>query len=107
MKSKEQGASHAIAARQSPRFAGKVRCLLSLLVALVFFVGIAEGQRSGQGNLVEGSNLRLAEFYNPPHAAQMKSLLEGARAQRQPDGRILFTNAKLQTYHESGEGELI
>lgn len=57
--------------------------------------------------VVRGEVLKLAEYHDAPHETQMKSLLEGNRAQRQPDGRIVVTQAKCQTFSETGRGELI
>jgi lipopolysaccharide export system protein LptA len=49
---------------------------------------------------------KIPEYYPPPHDTQMKSMLEGARAERQPDGRYLVTEAKWRTFRVTGEGEL-
>ena len=57
--------------------------------------------------VVGGQRFKFAEYYDPPHETQMKSLLEGARAQRQPDGRILGTDVKYRTFQVTGEGEMI
>lgn len=46
-------------------------------------------------------------YYPPPHQAQMKSLLEGAQAQPVAPGQYLVTQAKLQTFRENGERELL
>lgn len=75
--------------------------LVLLALALVLFpvLGRAQPVASGQG-------FKFSEYYDPPHETQMKSLLAGARAERQPDGRFLVTNAKWQTFRVNGEGEL-
>lgn len=57
--------------------------------------------------VVRGEVLKLAEYHDAPHETQMKSLLEGTRAQRQPDGSIVVTQAKCQTFSETGRGELV
>jgi lipopolysaccharide export system protein LptA len=63
----------------------------------------APGQTAGE---VKG--YKYDEYYPPPHETQMKSRLEGARAQLQSDGRtFLVTGTKLQTFSESGARELI
>lgn len=55
--------------------------------------------------VVRGEVLKLAEYHDAPHETQMKSLLEGDRAQRLPDGRIQVTRARRQTFRENGESE--
>ena len=73
--------------------------MLALGLALFPWPGRAQPVVGGQG-------FKFAEYYDPPHESQMKSLLEGARAQRQPDGRIQVTEAKWRTFRENGAGEL-
>ena len=55
---------------------------------------------------MEVKGFKVPEYYDPPHETQMKSMLEGAQAQRQPDGRWLVTKAKYRTFRVTGEGEL-
>jgi lipopolysaccharide export system protein LptA len=63
--------------------------------------------RSGHAQpVVSVLGFKVPEYYDPPHETQMKSMLEGARAQRQPDGRYLVTKAKWRTFRVTGEGEL-
>jgi lipopolysaccharide transport protein LptA len=80
-------------------------CLAAALVVaalgLVLFTWPARTQP-----VVGGRGFKFTEYY-PPQETKLKSLLEGARAQRQPDGRFLITDAKCQTFRENGEGELI
>jgi lipopolysaccharide export system protein LptA len=67
-----------------------------LAIGLLLFAGRARGQR-----VVEGKGFKFAEYFDPPHETQMKWLLEGAKAQPQPGGRILIGGAKLQTFREN------
>lgn len=55
--------------------------------------------------VISGQSLKFTEYYDAPHETQMKSLLEGDRAQRLPDGRIQVTGAKRRTFRENGESE--
>ena len=57
--------------------------------------------------VVSGQGLKFTEYYEAPHETQLKSLLEGAQAQQQPDGRWLITEPKCQTFRVTGEGELV
>lgn len=52
-------------------------------------------------------DFNLPQYYAPPHATQMKSLLQGAEALPQDGGRILIKQLKLQTFREDGAGEFI
>jgi lipopolysaccharide export system protein LptA len=61
-------------------------------------VGPGQGLKSGQG-------IKFTEYY-PTRQTQLKSVLECARAQPQPDGRILGTVIKYQTFTEAGAGEM-
>ncbi|HTL58473.1 MAG TPA: LptA/OstA family protein [Candidatus Limnocylindrales bacterium] len=76
---------------------------LALLIcgaALVFSLASAQ-------NFGEIKGLKLADPYGPPHETQIKSLLQAAKARRLPDGHFLCTDAKVQTFAESGQGELV
>src|SRR6266446_1395764 len=46
-------------------------------------------------------------YYPPPHEKQLKSLLTGARAQPQPGGIYLITDAKFETFLEDGRREML
>ena len=75
--------------------------LVVLALGLVMFAGLGRSQP-----VVGGQGFKFTEYYDPPHETQLKSLLEGARAQRLPDGRIQVTDAKYRTYRVTGEGEM-
>ena len=49
----------------------------------------------------------VPEYYDPPHEKQMKSLLQGAEAEPQPGGLIWITDAKLQTFSETGQAQML
>jgi len=52
-------------------------------------------------------NFSVPEYFDPPHEAQMKSLMEGAEAEPEPEGRIRITQLKMQTYTEDGAKEML
>ncbi len=76
------------------------------LAALAAALAQPAGEERAQP-VTRGETLKLAEYHAAPHDLQMKSLLEGARAQRQPDGRIVVTQARCQTFTPAGQGELV
>ena len=70
-------------------------------------LGLALVLRPGQAQpVVGGQGFKFTEYFDPPHETQLKSLLECSRAQRQPDGRYLITDAKYRTFRVTGEGEM-
>jgi lipopolysaccharide export system protein LptA len=75
--------------------------LVVLALGLVMFAWPGRTQP-----VVGGQGFKFTEYYDPPHETQLKSLLEGARAQRLPDGRIQVADAKYRTYRVTGEGEM-
>src|SRR5438034_1828425 len=74
-------------------------CALLLLAA-----GFAEAQ---QGIVVQNFKFAPGAYYPPPHEKQLKSLLTGAKAQPQPGGSYLITDGKFETFHETGEREML
>lgn len=53
------------------------------------------------------TNFSAPEFYPPPHQTQLKSLLQGSSGRTQPGGKVLVDKAKLQTFKENGDHELV
>jgi lipopolysaccharide export system protein LptA len=74
---------------------------LVLALGVLLSAGPARGQR-----VLEGKGFKFAEYFDPPHETQMKSLLEGAKGQPLPEGRIQITGAKRQSFRENGEPEM-
>jgi lipopolysaccharide transport protein LptA len=72
-----------------------------ILMGLVIFASLGHAQPVGPGQ-----GIKFTEYY-PAQKTQLKSLLECARELPQPNGRFLVTDAKWQTFRETGEGELI
>ena len=73
-----------------------------LVLALAQVPGLGHAQK-----LVEANAVKFPEYYEPPHQTQLKSLLEGAKVQPQPDGLYLVTEAKLQTWSTNGERQMV
>ena len=74
--------------------------LVGLVLGLVMFASPGRSQPAGPGH-----GLKFTEYY-PPQQTQLKSVLECARAQPQPNGRYLLTDAKWRTFGENGEGQM-
>ena len=70
-------------------------------------LGLAMFPGSGYAQPVVGvKGFKVPEYFDPPHETQMKSMLEGTQAERQPDGRFLVAEAKWRTFRVTGEGEI-
>src|SRR5208283_3455657 len=64
--------------------------------------------RAQLGNVVATNFKFVPEWYPPPNQGQMKSLLQGGRAEPLPGGRTRLTDGvSLQTFLESGALQLI
>jgi hypothetical protein len=74
----------------------------SVLFLLVFLGCMAQ-----QFSLGQFRDFSLPEYYDPPHATQIKSLLQGEQAIPEAEGKILIKKLKLQTFREDGAGEFI
>ena len=65
-------------------------------LSLLLLVMAANGQ---EGVKVSGGfKFGPGGYYPPPREKQLKSLLTGARAEPQPGGMYLITDAKFETY---------
>jgi len=78
--------------------------VLACALGLVFSGALATGQTVG--NLVKGFKAPL-EFFDPPHALQMRSYLEGSQSEMGPNGTVIIHNAKLQTFNVDGSTEMM
>jgi lipopolysaccharide export system protein LptA len=77
--------------------------LLGLTVfALAFQTGFC-----GEQGIRESSGLKFPEYYDVPYEKQMKSLLEGARVQPQPNGRYICNEIKFQTFLQNGSTQIV
>jgi lipopolysaccharide export system protein LptA len=90
--------------RRKPKAAGAEQAF-----AAGVLLGAALLAASGAGleRLVVKNFSVCPAHYPPPHQTQMKSLLEGAQGQSISSTQYLVTEAKLQTFRESGEPELV
>ncbi len=59
-----------------------------------------------QDIVVDNFKVASPDYYPPPNERQSKWLLEGARAQPLPAGRVRVTQAKLTMFKESGQPEM-
>jgi len=80
------------AARQSEDAWGYGRVLV---IGLLFWAGALMGQTISS---VSATNPKYPEYYEPPNQTQLKWLLQGAKAESQPEGRVLVTQAKMQEF---------
>lgn len=85
-------------------FKASARGLIGVL-GLVLLIGTTRGQQVGRAELMDFR--APLENYPPPNEAQAKTLLEGARAEPQPDGWFLLTSVKLSTFSTNGTLELV
>jgi hypothetical protein len=52
-------------------------------------------------------NFSMNEYYAPPHELQMKTLISGAEAQPQPEGRYLIKDLHVETFSEDGQRQAV
>ena len=60
-----------------------------------------------QFSLGNVKNFVVPDYYDPPNQNQIKSLLRGAQAQPQPNGRVLVKELRLETYGTNGRAVMI
>jgi lipopolysaccharide transport protein LptA len=74
------------------------------LIGLLAFLPALLAQK-----VTEGTKVEFAEHYDPPHEQQIKWHIQGAKAEPldREGQRLLITDARSETYRETGEGELI
>lgn len=71
---------------------------------LLFHFATASAQSSADGSFKHFQS--ALEYFPAPHELQIKTFLEGAEAEPQPDGLILIRDARLQRFHEDGTLEM-
>jgi lipopolysaccharide export system protein LptA len=52
-------------------------------------------------------NPQYPEFYDPPWQSQLRSLVQGARAETLASNQVLISQAKVQNYRTNGEAEFV
>ncbi|HWH72188.1 MAG TPA: LptA/OstA family protein, partial [Candidatus Sulfotelmatobacter sp.] len=80
---------------------GSVATVVAL--ATLLLASPADAQQVGS---VKNFSVAPGDFYDPPYQSQMKSLLQGARADLLPDGRYRLTDITLQTFRPTGERDM-
>jgi hypothetical protein len=73
---------------------------------MVFMAGM-NASKSQTVSQVTATNPKYPEFYDPPYQSQLKSLIQGAKAESLPDSKIQISEAKLQTFQTNGQTELV
>ncbi len=88
----------------TPFSAERVRAsLCALALVCAFAPAPAAAQR-----VLEAKGFQTADYFDPPHETQMKSLLTGSRARPLENDQVLvYDGTELRTFRESGEPELI
>jgi len=76
-----------------------------LALSLLLLVTPANGQEGVE--VSGGFKFGPGGYYPSPHEKQLKSLLTGARAEPQPGGMYLITDAKFETFLEDGQPEML
>jgi hypothetical protein len=79
--------------------------LLVVLAALFLIAPARDGAQPEPAS--RASNFTSVEYYDAPHAQQMKSRLSGAEAQPQPDGLLLIKQLKLETFSVDGKPGIV
>jgi lipopolysaccharide export system protein LptA len=72
----------------------------------VAVLALLAARASAQQQLVVTDFSVVLAWHDPPFDKQMKSLLEGARAEPQPGNRYLVTDARLQTFLNTGQSQM-
>src|SRR5688500_16060517 len=86
--------------------AARVPTRLAWVLLLGFSAVAASGPDERAG--FEGMDFRVPlETHIPPHQAQVKTLLEGAKAQPLSGGRILLTRATVKTFETNGTLQMV
>jgi hypothetical protein len=77
---------------------------LAAALGIVLLAAAGAADQSGQqASGMDAFDFRFQlENYPPPNEAQIWKLLEGSRAQQQPGGKILVTDAKLKIFNTNG-----
>src|SRR6476469_6990836 len=56
---------------------------------------------------VTATNPKYPEFYEAPFQSQLKSLLQGSKAETLPDSRVQIYDAKVQDFETNGQTKLL
>src|ERR1044071_8208361 len=87
--------------RLRPTFQGGILTLAAALAFMLIFPSVHTRGQPETGMEVLNFKAQL-ENHPPPNESQVRTLLEGARAQAQPAGIVLLTEAKLKMFNTNG-----
>jgi hypothetical protein len=82
--------------------------VVAAIVALLFLLlGVSGGiaQNTNATSKVRGFNVPV--YYPPPFESQMSTLLSGAEAEPDAEGRVLITQGRIQYFAKSGKLDII
>jgi lipopolysaccharide export system protein LptA len=78
-----------------------------VLTGALCFVAAAWGVQVLAQRVVELRGFRYAEYYDAPQETRIKTRLQGAKARPLSNTLVLVTGARLETFKENGEPELV
>ena len=81
-----------------------------LLLASVFLSRSQNDVVNSKNSVVQqvtATNPKYPEFYDPPFQSQLKSLLQGSKAETLPDSRLQIFDAKVQDFETNGQTKLV
>ena len=97
-----------MSAKRRARMAGHLARSVSLVglpgLALLLSLNPSSAQFTSGMKI---SNFSASDPFPAPNHTQMRYVLSGAEGRPQPDGRILLTKVKLQTFRVNGEPEMV
>lgn len=87
------------------RVAGILAAVVIGIPVVLVFTGLLHAQ---QMTGIEAMDFKIQlEMYPPPNETQVKTLLEGAKAEPGPNGRILLSAASVKTFETNGTLQLV
>jgi len=78
----------------------RTKLVLAAFAASLFFAAI--GIRAQQNSTGHMNNFSSVEYFEAPHAQQMRSRLSGAEASPQPGGLLAVKQLKLEMFNTNG-----
>src|SRR5689334_8077262 len=82
----------------------------SLLLLASAFLSRSQNPVNSKNTVVQqvtATNPKYPEFYDPPLQSQLKSLLQGSKAETLPDSRLQIYDAKVQEFETNGQTKLV
>jgi hypothetical protein len=78
-----------------------------LIAGAVLFFTAVPNERAQQNGVQQASDFTSVEYFEPPHATQMKSRLSGLEAQPLANGLLVIKQLKLETFTVDGKPEMV